>query len=273
METQQTLQETLQAQPHKSKHIVVIPARIESTRLPRKLMLSDAGGIPVFAHTYYQAKKSIADAVYVATDSSEILKYCALNGIPSITTHKYHRNGTSRIAETIEKLQNIENDDFIVNVQADEPEIDPEAINELIFGSQSNSFQIQRNQFVLTLISPLSECAKDNPSVVKAILAGEDFDEGFEQAIFFTRKHIPYSWHHVGIYGYFAAFLRELDSFSTPECTKAENLEQINWLANYCNIFAGMIKCHAAGIDTREQYEAFVGRWWMKLKKNENEVR
>ena len=263
---------------HQSRHpkfIIVIPARIESQRLPRKLLLSDAGGIPVFEHTWRQAKKSRADAVYVATDSAEIFEWCMSSDkvINVVSTGSFHQNGTSRVCEAVKKLRDsgveIDSDiDWIINLQADEPEMDPRDIDLLIDEITYHQKAIGIAQIFTAVSASVNDIS--NPSFVKAVLSNDSFiEQRSNRIIYFTRKYIDRSFKHVGVYAYRPRILEWLSSFYERPICNPDNLEQIAWLAHGRVIYGVLIKHHQQGIDVQEQYEAFVGRWHIKKQAKE----
>ena len=230
--------------------IVAIPARVASTRLPRKLLLEESGQ-PLFTHVFGQvAKCRLVDACVVVTGDEEICERCDKWQLPHFSTVEDHPNGTSRIAEFAEAADDLLHDDIIVNVQADEPEIDPNAIDLLI-----SQHKIARPDMG-TLVCSLDDVLKDLPNVVKAVV---DYDGSVSD---FHREYDPgaWQWHHIGIYSYSPEFLRRYRERGPCKTEVDRDLEQMRAIEIGAQIRAWPIRSHMPGIDTREQYDAFLAR-------------
>ena len=236
--------------------LVVIPARLGSTRLPRK-PLADIAGKPMVVRVAEQAKKSQAKKVLVATDSAEILTACKSHQIECILTREDHPTGTDRIAEVAHLLK-LPEQTLVVNVQGDEPAIPPELINQ-VAQTLSSSTNCAISTVAVT-ITDLEEIA--NPNVVKVVLnrAGH--------ALYFSRAPIPFvrdantqlpsqlHLRHIGIYAYRAAFLQAYTRLKPAPTEQAEALEQLRALW-----YGYQIAVHIApqapptGVDTPEDLE------------------
>ena len=264
------------------KTIIVIPARLESSRLPRKLLLHETGK-SVLQHTFEQASLSkLAERVVVACDHADIEAEVQRFGGEVMMTRPDHVCGTDRVAEAASH-----NDaDLIINVQGDEPEIDPAAIDLLI-----ELLQRYPTVPVATLATPIrSRDDLNNPACVKIVFDAAD------RALYFSRSPIPYPrnwddglldgssevlagsqsrddlpktenaplmaafWQHIGLYGYRRDFLMNISTLPTTAIERIESLEQLRFLHAGHTMLVGKVEHSTAGIDTPEDYAAFVSR-------------
>lgn len=243
-----------------SGFVVVIPARLASSRLPGK-PLADIAGKPMVARVAEQAAKSRAARVIVATDHADILAACAEHGLEALLTRADHASGTDRLAEVAERLQ-LADDAIVINVQGDEPLIEPALINqlaELLAGADAP---------VATLAHALHDAADHfNPNVVKVAL------DKHGRALYFSRAPIPYArdayaadrsalpaglpvYRHIGMYGYRAGFLKTYAGLEPAPLEQYEALEQLRVLWHgYSMIVALASEAPAAGVDTPEDLE------------------
>ena len=235
--------------------LVVIPARLGSTRLPRK-PLADIDGKPMVVWVAERAKQSLAQSVVVATDSSEIQAVCDAHRIECLLTSPDHPTGTDRIAEVAQLLK-LPANTLVVNVQGDEPLIPPELINQVAKTLAANTACA-----ISTVAVPIIESAEiNNPNVVKVVLnkAGE--------ALYFSRASIPFvrepeaisqttHLRHLGIYAYRADFLAAYTRLEPAPPEQAEALEQLRALWNGYRIAVHTAQnAPPAGIDTAEDLE------------------
>ena len=236
--------------------LVVIPARLGSTRLPRK-PLADIAGKPMVVRVAEQAKKSLAKQVLVATDSPEILAACKSHHIECILTREDHPTGTDRIAEVAHLLK-LPEQTLVVNVQGDEPAIPSELINQV---AQTLAMNMDcAISTVAVAITDLPEIA--NPNVVKVVLnhAGH--------AVYFSRAPIPFvrdsktplpsdlHLRHIGIYAYRAQFLQAYAALKPAPTEQAEALEQLRALWYGYQIAVHIApQAPPAGVDTPEDLE------------------
>jgi len=240
--------------------VVVIPARLASTRLPRKLLLAECGR-PLLRYVFERARAAAQVAeVVVATDSQEIRQVAEGFGARALMTSPDHPSGTDRVAEATRLLaEGGAAPDLVVNVQGDEPELDPGLIDRLV------EVMAGCDDPMGTLAEPLSDPADlDRPQVVKVVrdLAG--------RALYFSRAAIPHAreaddplqaLRHVGIYAYRPAFLQELCRLAPTDLERTERLEQLRALAHGHRIRVEVVApTGARGIDTREDYDAFLAR-------------
>lgn len=231
------------------KFLGVIPSRYASTRLEGK-PLKDICGHTMIEWVYKRTKLSNLDEVVVATDDERIYKEVERFGGKAILTSKEHENGTSRIAEVCTKYEDY---DVIVNVQGDEPLIEPEMINFII-----NSFKEDDTISMSTLkykIDTMEEI--ENPNYVKVITDKKGY------ALYFSRSVIPYPrkldiqnyYKHVGIYGYKRDFVVEYAKMEPTPLELSESLEQLRALENGYRIKVMETPYKIIGVDTQEELE------------------
>lgn len=234
---------------NKMKFLGVIPSRYASTRLEGK-PLKDICGHTMIEWVYKRTKLSNLDEVVVATDDERIYGEVERFGGKAILTSKEHENGTSRIAEVCTKYEDY---DVIVNVQGDEPLIEPEMINSII-----NSFKEDDTISMSTLkykIDTMEEI--ENPNYVKVITDKKGY------ALYFSRSVIPYPrkldiqnyYKHVGIYGYKRDFVVEYAKMEPTPLELSESLEQLRALENGYRIKVIETPYKIIGVDTQEELE------------------
>ena len=235
--------------------LVVIPARLGSTRLPRK-PLADIGGKPMIIRVAERAKQSLAHSVVVATDSLEIQAVCNEYQVECLLTSSEHPTGTDRIAEVAQLLK-LPNNALVVNVQGDEPLIPPELINQV-----AQTLAAHSNCAISTVAVPIFDQAEmNNPNVVKVVLNRD------QEAMYFSRAPIPYvrdaqtgisveHLRHLGIYAYRANFLQAYARLEPAPPEQAEALEQLRALWNGYRIAVYTAsEAPPAGVDTPEDLE------------------
>lgn len=234
---------------------VLIPARLSSTRLPAK-PLADLAGLPMIVRVAQAALRSQARQVVVAADAPAIVDACAAHGIQAILTRADHATGSDRLAEAC-TLLGLDGQDAVVNVQGDEPLIDPALIDAV-----ATSLQDHPECAVSTAAHPLQSAAElANPNVVKVVC------DAAGRALYFSRATIPF-WRdapspgelphpaplrHVGLYAYRAGFLRQFPALAASPLEQLESLEQLRVLWHGERI-AVHVTQHApgAGVDTPE---------------------
>ena len=240
---------------------VVIPARYASTRLPGK-PLADIAGKPMVIRVAEAAAKSGADEVWVATDDKRIHEAVSANGINVVMTAAEHTSGTDRIAEVATQLH-WKDDDIVVNLQGDEPLIDPTLI-----GKVAAALAQDRGAAIATAAHPLTDVAEFlNPNVVKVVT---DING---RALYFSRARIP--WHrdsyaaskgalpdnfgaqrHIGLYAYRVSFLKRFGQLAPAPMEQWESLEQLRalWHGHAIHVVA-CDHAPAPGVDTQEDLE------------------
>ena len=205
-----------------SKSLIVIPARMASTRFPGKPM-AEAAGMPLVEHTYLRARESSADYIWVVTPDREIGKYCAAKGIPWRPSNENMSNGTARCAEFYNSLTGpMANDiDVVVNWQVDEPLAAAHKVDELIA-------MVRRcPQMIQTLVAPLPSCAVEmaNLNTVKVAVSR------FGYCMWFSRQLID-EFGHCGIYGFHPRMLNIVIRMEETRLSRSESLEQLTWIEN-----------------------------------------
>ncbi len=208
---------------------VLIPARLASTRLPDK-PLADIGGLPMIVRVAQRVQGGVPPAtrIVVAADNERITAACSQHGVQALLTRTDHPSGSDRLAEACDLLQ-LRDDEIVVNVQGDEPLIDPSlvmAVAELL--------QQRPEASMSTAAHPITYLAEfQNPNVVKVVLDARAL------ALYFSRSPIPYPrddaralpsplpLRHIGIYGYRAGFLRQFPKLAQAPMEVSEALEQL----------------------------------------------
>ncbi len=239
-------------------YTLAVPARLESSRLARKLLLAETGD-PLIAHTLKNLAPLRAEAeILLITDSEEIARAAGDLADRVLLSRREHESGTARIGEHLDVITS----EWVVNVQADEPEIAPEAVRELIQRAMA-----RKDVELATLATPfLEEAAWNSPHAVKVLVAAD------QRAIYFSRAPLPHggakdSWrspgvlHHIGLYAYRRELLARWGVLAPGPLEKAERLEQLRAVENRIPILVVNISSATKGIDTRQDYEEFVKRW------------
>jgi 3-deoxy-manno-octulosonate cytidylyltransferase (CMP-KDO synthetase) len=238
--------------------VAIVPARMASTRLPGK-MLADATGKPLIEHVREAVGLAASiSRVVVATDDQRIAGAVARFGGESVMTRHDHPNGTSRLAEAAAKLS-LPDDVLVANIQGDEPEIEPAAIDAAV------ALCARVGVDVATVASPFMDGEDPaNPNIVKVVRGADG------HALYFSRALIPHQraggspaapLKHVGLYVYRVSFLRHYAALPPTPLEQCEMLEQLRVLEHGHRIGVAVVPCKTQGIDTPEQYEAFVARW------------
>ena len=226
------------------KVVAVIPARLASTRLPRK-MLREIAGDPLLAWVYQGVRRcSSLDQVLVATDSEEILAFCKQRGFVARMTSSSHRSGTERVHE----ISTLIPADVYLNVQGDEPLTRPEHIDTLIDVMRPPAVQVG------TLKTLAAGIDIDNPSAVKVVT------DSTGRALYFSRATIPFDrdgvgprYHkHLGFYGYRKDVLDQFVRWPESSLERSERLEQLRFLENGVSIYVGETPFDTVGVDTEE---------------------
>ena len=231
--------------------VAIIPARLASTRLPRK-MLRDIAGQTLLARVYEAVRASpLLGDVIVATDSEEIMEVCAKHGWHARMTSPNHRSGTERVHEVSESVAA----EVYLNVQGDEPLTRPEHIASLLAVMQDSSVQVG------TLKTPAAPIDVPNPNAVKVVtdLAG--------CALYFSRATIPYDrdrteprhFKHLGFYAYRKPALDRFVALPESSLERSERLEQLRFLENGIPIHVGETPFDTVGVDTEEDLQRVEG--------------
>lgn len=242
---------------------IVIPARLASTRLPEKLLLS-VGGKSILQHTYEAARRSrIAVGVIAAVDDPRLAHEVASFGGQARLTSPDCQSGTDRIAELAAEMPEV---DIFVNVQGDEPEIDPAAIDLV-----AQTLIDHPEADMATVARPIRDADDlNNPNCVKVVIGGN------HRAIYFSRAAVPFPregltpavlqreppvyWHHIGLYAYRRDFLVWFAAQPSAPLEEVEKLEQLRAIDADRTIVVARVESAATGIDTLQDFQAFAER-------------
>jgi len=246
------------------KIIAVIPARYESTRFPGKVLAKETGKY-LIQHVWEQVRKAkLVEKVIIATDSEKVMSACKSFDADCVMTASTHKSGTDRIAQVVEKIDT----DIVINIQADEPEIEPANIDLLA------QLMIDNPQTkTATLVAKFENKEQiANPNIVKVVIDKSRF------AKYFSRSVIPYCrtngpvgsiidyYRHLGVYAYTKDFLLCITKLPVGKLEQIEQLEQLRVLEYGYNILTGLVRRAADGIDTPQQYAEFVKRYKISSK-------
>lgn len=232
----------------RERTLAVIPARLGSTRLPRKV-LREIAGEPMLAWVYRAARACpLLDQVLIATDSDEVLDYAQRHTLPAIFTPEDCASGTDRVHAVAQSIPA----DIYVNIQGDEPMLRPEHIEALLKPFSSNEVQ------VATLATPCAPGEIDNPHAVKVVTAANG------RALYFSRATIPYDrdqqgsaryFKHLGIYAYRRAVLEKFPKLPASRLEATEKLEQLRFLENGIDVYVTTTPYDTIGVDTEEDLQ------------------
>ncbi|WP_121020309.1 3-deoxy-manno-octulosonate cytidylyltransferase [Helicobacter vulpis] len=230
--------------------MILIPARLQSTRFPQKL-LADIHGLPMVVRTARNASK--VDAVVVACDDVKILNLCEDFGIKAILTSPTHSSGTDRCAQACQIL-GLSPHSVVLNLQADEPFLETQVIATLLEHTQNTPF-------MHTCAKPISLQEARDPNVVKVVL-------GAQRALYFSRAPIPFSREggecpllgHIGIYGFLAHSLLEFCALEKSPLEEIEKLEQLRALYHHKPIGVSVVESQSVGIDTPQDLQNALAR-------------
>lgn len=231
--------------------LILIPARMSSTRLPGK-PLADIAGKPMIVHVAERANKANLGRVVVATDHEEVANAVKAHGMEAVMTRPDHQSGSDRIYEALTLLDPDNRFDVIVNVQGDLPTIAPHEIAAALEPLENPETDIA------TLGAEISvEEEKVNPNVVKIV--GSPIGKTRLRALYFTRATAPYGkgplYHHIGLYAYKRKALQRFVSLRPSYLEKRESLEQLRALEAGMRIDAEIIETVPLGVDTIEDLE------------------
>lgn len=231
--------------------MIIIPARLASSRFPQKV-LADIGGLPMVVRT---AKKvAHLDRVVVAADDESIIKICKEFGVEAMLTSTTHKSGTDRIHECA-TLLNLDDDEIIVNVQADEPFIEPNVVEVLM--EKLKILQEKNEPFIMgSCYNAINAESAEDPNLVKVVMDDEN------NAVYFSRSLIPYNrsgranyFGHIGIYGFSKKSLHEFCNLSDAPIEDIEGLEQLRAIYHQKKITMLKVSSTGFGIDTKEDLE------------------
>jgi 3-deoxy-manno-octulosonate cytidylyltransferase (CMP-KDO synthetase) len=228
--------------------MIIIPARLASSRFPQKV-LADIGGLPMVVRT----AKRVAhlDRVVVAADDAIIIDVCKAHGIEAMLTSTTHKSGTDRINECANIL-NLSEDELIINVQADEPFIEGEVVEMLL--KRLQLLKQKNESFIMaSCYNSINSQAAQDPNLVKVVLDDEN------NAIYFSRSPIPFNrsgeaqyFGHIGIYGFSKKSLHEFCNLEDAPIEDIEKLEQLRAIYHQKKISMVKVASTGFGIDTED---------------------
>ena len=235
------------------KTIVLIPARMASTRLPGK-PLAEIAGKPMIARVARRALESDVGRVVVATDTAEIASALAAEGVESVMTRADHESGSDRIFEALERIDPDRRADLVINLQGDLPTIPPSDIHAVMRPLEDDAVDIA------TLgVEIEDEAEKTASSVVKIVGTPLDMPATRLRALYFTRATAPWGegplYHHVGIYAYRRAALERFVRLGPSALERRERLEQLRALEAGMRIDAEIVRSVPLGVDTPADLE------------------
>ncbi|AIL66016.1 3-deoxy-manno-octulosonate cytidylyltransferase [Rickettsiales bacterium Ac37b] len=232
--------------------VIIIPARMGSTRLPGK-PLADIGGKPMIVHVMEKALAALLGPVFIACDDDEIAEVVTQAGGIAIMTEAYHPSGTDRIYEALCKIDRQKQFDIIINLQGDLPFIDPSIIRNIANLLQNSSAmigtaaaEIHNNQEIL------------EPSVVKPVISLSS-NNTTGKAVYFSRNPVPYNapkyYHHIGVYAYRRSALEQFVTLEPSYLENIEKLEQLRAIENNIPIDITIVDRIPISVDTLQDLE------------------
>ncbi len=231
--------------------MIIIPARIGSSRFPNKV-LADIGGIPMVIRTAMAVDD--IDSVVIATDSQEVIDIAKEHDIQAVMTSGDHQSGTDRIYEAVQKL-GLNDDEIIINVQGDEPFIETDVVQGIYNLTKKN--QTDESIMMNSCYKFISNPEADDPNIVKVVTDTDDI------ALYFSRAKVPYPRDHhfdsykghLGIYGFTVRSLRKFCVLTPAPLEDIEKLEQLRALYHGYRVAMIEVETESFGIDTQEDLE------------------
>lgn len=231
--------------------LVLIPARMASTRLPGK-PLADICGLPMIVQVALRAREAAIGRVVVAVDDEQVLDAVSKAGFEVVMTSKDHQSGSDRIFEALQKVDPDARAKIVVNVQGDLPSVDPETIRAALRPLEDEAVDIATLTVEIT-----DEEEKTNPNVVKVV--GSPLLETRLRALYFTRTTAPHGkgplYHHIGLYAYRRTALERFVSLGPSVLEKRESLEQLRALEAGMRIDVEIVDTVPLGVDTPADLE------------------
>jgi 3-deoxy-manno-octulosonate cytidylyltransferase (CMP-KDO synthetase) len=235
----------------KGEYMIIIPARLASSRLPNKV-LADIGGLPMVVKTAKAVEE--IDSVVIATDSQEVVDAVKNHGLEAVLTSESCKSGTDRIYEAAQKLQ-LNDNEIIINVQADEPFIEQDVVQQMVDITKEN---VENFDVIATSCYKIIDAhTAQNPNIVKVVtnLGG--------RALYFSRSLVPYCRNqelneykaHLGLYGFTMKKLEAFCSMDAGVLEDIEKLEQLRILDNGYQIALAEVESSSFGIDTKEDLD------------------
>ena len=234
------------------KTLIIIPSRLSAARLPGKPLLK-INNLSIISHVLKKAEESKIGKVYVAAEDEEIIEDVKKNGGNAIITSKEHKTGTDRIYSLFEKL-NLQNIDYIINLQGDEPNIDVDDLKKLDRLVKKNKSDIGTLAAKIDNISIFS-----NENIVKVVTEAKLDEDDFPLAKEFKRNIIKNEnnvFHHIGIYMYKTEILKKFVKLKQSKNEINNKLEQLRAMDNGIKINVALAKFAPIGVDTMEDYLA-----------------
>jgi 3-deoxy-manno-octulosonate cytidylyltransferase (CMP-KDO synthetase) len=232
-------------------NLILIPARMASTRLPGK-PLADIAGKPMIVHVAERARESGLGQVVVATDTAAVAEACRAHGFEAVMTRADHESGSDRIFEALTTLDPAAKVETIINVQGDLPTIDPETIRAAL-----RPFDNAKVDIATLCVEIVRDEEKTNPNVVK--LVGSAIDATRLRALYFTRATAPSGdgplYHHIGLYAYRREALERFVKLPPSPLERRERLEQLRALEAGMRIDAEIVRSVPLGVDTPDDLE------------------
>ena len=233
------------------KAVVLIPARMASTRLPGK-PLADIGGKPMIVQVALRAREAGAERIVVAVDDEQVFSAVQNAGFDVMMTRDDHQSGSDRIFEALQKADPYGKAEYVINVQGDLPTIEAETIRASLRPLENAAVDIATLTVEIT-----DEEEKTNPNVVKVV--GSPLSETRLRALYFTRTTAPYGdgplYHHIGLYTYRRSALETFVSLPPSPLEKRERLEQLRALEAGMRIDAEIVRSVPLGVDTPHDLE------------------
>lgn len=234
--------------------MIIIPARIGSSRFPNKV-LADIGGIPMVVRTAMAVED--IDSVVIATDAQEVIDIAKTHGIEAVMTSDAHKSGTDRIYEAALSL-GLGDEEIVINVQGDEPFIENEVVQAIYDLTKKNAQndEIMMNSCYKVITNPEA----DDPNIVKVVTDTDDI------ALYFSRAKVPYPRDHhfdsykghLGIYGFTVRSLQQFCALTPAPLEDIEKLEQLRALHHGYRIAMTKVETQSFGIDTQEDLDKAV---------------
>jgi len=238
--------------PAFDRTLVLIPARMASTRLPGK-PLAEICGLPMIVQVANRAREADAGRIIVAADHQDILDAVTAAGYEAVMTSPDHQSGSDRIFEAVQRVDPDGRMDFVINVQGDLPTIEPEAVRASMRPLHDNA----STDIATLTVEITDEHEKTNPNVVKIV--GSPLSATRMKALYFTRATAPYGqgplYHHIGLYAYRRAALETFVSLGPSVLEKRESLEQLRALEAGMRIDAEIVDSVPLGVDTPADLE------------------
>ncbi|WJH41801.1 3-deoxy-manno-octulosonate cytidylyltransferase [Aliirhizobium terrae] len=234
------------------KTLVMIPARMASTRLPGK-PLADIAGLPMIVQVAKRAEEAKVGRVVVAVDDQEVFDVVEAAGFDVVMTRVDHQSGSDRIFEALTKADPDAKAEYVINVQGDLPTIEPEAVR----ASLRPLLDSASTDIATLTVEITDEHEKTNPNVVKIV--GSPMSDTRLKALYFTRATAPYGngplYHHIGLYAYRRAALEKFVTLGPSVLERRESLEQLRALEAGMRIDAEIVNSVPLGVDTPADLE------------------